>query len=216
MKHHVERAVILAAGIGEELRPVTFMTPTPLVRVHGRRMIDSLIQDLNKNGIQEIYVVVDYLKEQFAYLETEYQDVKLVENPYYDECDSIASLYCVREHLENAMILDGNQLIYDPVVLSTEFDGSGFNAVRADQGDSWQLYGISRWTPEDGKKLRRHLEIEFEEKQNSHISWEDIALSIYPKDYALTVREMCPDDVVSIDTLEELAAIESGYSALVE
>ena len=61
----IERAVIMAAGVGQRLRPVTLTTPKPLVRVRGQRMIDSIVEALHKNGIYEIYVVVGYLKEQF-------------------------------------------------------------------------------------------------------------------------------------------------------
>ena len=237
MKHHVERAVVLAAGIGERLRPVTLQTPKPLIRVHGKRLMDSLIQNLYQNGIREIYVVVGYRKELFAPLEAEYPGVRLIENPYYDCCNNIASLYCAREHLENAIILDGDQVIYDPAVLSPEFDRSGYNAVwteepteewlltlkdgivtgcsRTGGSRGWQLFSISRWTAEDGRKLRRHLEIEFEEKRNRQIYWDDLALFSFSSDYTLGIRVMCPDDVVEIDTLEELAAIDAGYSALV-
>ena len=41
-----------------------------------------------------------------------YKGVTLIENPYWDSCNNIASLYVAREQLENAMILDGDQIIY--------------------------------------------------------------------------------------------------------
>lgn len=56
--YKVERAVIMAAGLGSRMRPVTLDTPKPLVRVNGVRMIDTIIQGLRENGIGEIYVVV--------------------------------------------------------------------------------------------------------------------------------------------------------------
>ena len=52
--HKVERAVILAAGIGKRMNPVTLRTPKPLVKVNGARMIDTIIRALYHNGITEI------------------------------------------------------------------------------------------------------------------------------------------------------------------
>ena len=40
--YKVERAIIMAAGIGNRMRPITLETPKPLVKVNGVRMIDSV------------------------------------------------------------------------------------------------------------------------------------------------------------------------------
>lgn len=217
--YRVERAVILADQPGEQFLPVTYQTPTSLIRVHGKRMIDALIQALHQNGIQEIYVVVGHLKEKFFKWAAEHPGVTLIENPYYENADSIASLYCAREHLENVIILDGNLIVYDPAVFSPKFDCSSLSAIWTEETDSTdallQFAGISRWTAGDGRKLRRQLEIEFVEKQNRHISWEDIP-RLYAQNYTLGTQELCPDDVIAINTLEELADLDAGYAGLVE
>ena len=70
--NRAERAIIMAAGLGNRMRPVTLTTPKPLVKVNGVRMIDTVIRGLHDNGITEIYIVVGYLKEQFYTLEKEY------------------------------------------------------------------------------------------------------------------------------------------------
>ena len=55
----------------------------------------------------------------------------------------------------------------------------------------------------DGQKLKRHLEIEFEEKKNTQIYWDDVAMFCYPQEYKLGIMEMKRGDIVEIDNLEE-------------
>lgn len=236
--HTVKRAIIMAAGKGERMRPVTNTTPKPLVRVNGVRMIDTVIHALHENNITEIYVVVGWLKEQFCSLEQEYPGLQIIENPWFDVCNNISSLYAAREHIDDAIILDGDQMIFNPAILAPEFERSGYNAVwqpnmtrewmmtvengvvtacsRTGGKNAWQLYSISRWSREDGAKLRRHLELEFEEKKNRQIYWDDVVLFCHPEDYKLGIREMRSGDIIEIDDLGELAAVDPAYAQLLD
>ena len=231
--HRIERAIIMAAGKGERMHPLTEKTPKPLIRVRGKRMIETVIEALHANGIYEIYVVVGYRKEQFEPLKEEFPGVKLIENPYYDTCNNISSLYAAREHLKDCMILDGDQIIYDPKVLAPDFEKSGYNAVWTDEETTewlmtvedgvvtgcsrtggkrgWQLYSISRWSAEDGARLRRHLELEFEERGNRQIYWDDVPMFCHFDEYRLGIRPMQKSDCLEIDSLEELKEADPSY-----
>ena len=235
--YKVERAIIMAAGIGKRMQPITLDTPKPLVKVNGVRMIDTVIKGLRENGITEIYVVLGHLKEQFQVLEEEYEGLKLIENPYYSNCNNISSLYVAREYIGNTIILDGDQIIYNPDVLSQKFERSGYNCIWAEKTDEWllsvedgivkkcsrtggekgwQLFSISRWTKADGEKLKRHLEIEFEEKKNYQIYWDDIAIFCYPDEYQLGIRKMQRGDIIEVDNLEELIELDKSYQNYAE
>lgn len=229
----VKRAIIMAAGIGKRMQPLTLETPKPLIEVNGQRMIDTVINALHKNGIFEIYIVVGYLKEKFRVLLDEYTGITLIENPYYNTCNNISSLYVAREHLSDAIILDGDQIIYNPEILNPDFTYSGYNAIWTDESTDewlltvendiitdcsrtggekgWQLYSVSRWSGEDAARLKKHLETEFEQKQNRQIYWDDVAMFCYPQEYTLGIKKMQKGDIIEIDTIGELAQLDKKY-----
>lgn len=224
--NQAKRAIIMAAGLGQRMRPVTDHTPKPLVKVQGVRMIDSIISALHQNGIFEIYVVVGYRKEQFRQLPAQYPGLRLIENPDFDQANNISSLYYAREHLRDVIILDGDQIIRDPAILNPAFERSGYCAIYTEEETGewlltvkndvvthcsrtggkggWELHSVSFWSEADGDRLRRHLEQDYPAQKD--IYWDDVALFCHPEEYTLGIRPMARDALLEIDSVEELRA----------
>ena len=232
----VENAIIMAAGLGTRMRPLTNEIPKPLVKVNGRRMIETIIQGLRKNGITDISIVTGYLADKFDFLANKYSGVKLINNPYYQKYNNLSSLYVARDELKNTIILDGDQLINNLDVLDSAFDKSGYAGSWVNEWtDEWimhpddngrvvscdrdggqkgyRLYSVSKWTAEDSEKLRKLVEKEFQAK-NYDIYWDDVSMFKYPDKFDLFVHQVDPGDIVEIDSLDELKAIDSSYRSI--
>lgn len=230
----IKRAIILAAGKGTRLRPITENIPKPLISVNGVRFIDTIINGLISNNINEIYVVVGYLKEKFAVLKDKYPDVKLIYNPYYDKCNNISSLFVVRDKLEDAIIMDADQYISNSNILFTDFEKSGYSCkwieeyendwiltvddnkkiISCDRNgglNGWRLYSISRWNSKDGIKLKQLIEKEFVSKKNTQIYWDDVAMFCHFNDFNLGVIPMEREDIIEIDNFDELIELDKSY-----
>ena len=82
------RAILLAAGIGSRLRPLTLETPKPLIQVKGEPIIERQIKALNDVGITDILIVTGYLNKKFEYLKEKY-GVKILNNDKYDKYNNI-------------------------------------------------------------------------------------------------------------------------------
>lgn len=236
--NYASRAIIMAAGTGTRMRPVTVHTPKPMIQVNGVRMIDTILDQLMYNGIREIYIVVGYLKEKFGVLLKKYPNVQLIENPYYQSCNNISSLYVAREYLGNCVILDGDQIIYNPDILQPVFDKSGYCSIWCEEDTEewlqtvqngtvtacsrtggnygWRLVSISFWSQADGRRLRHLLEVEFDQKRHTDLYWDDVAMFCYPEMFDLGIRAIQREDVVEIDSYEELVQMDRTYESGVE
>lgn len=81
-KHKVDGALILASGIGIRLAPLTYDTPKCFIKINGERMIERQIEQIKAAGVNDITIMVGFMKEKFEYLIDKY-NVKLIYNEEY-------------------------------------------------------------------------------------------------------------------------------------
>ena len=99
-----KNAIIMAAGKSDRFAPFSYEKPKGLFIVRGEVLIERQIEQLLEAGVNEIYVVIGYMKEKFFYLEQKYPQVKLVINNTYGKYGNIYSLYVTRKYLKNTFI----------------------------------------------------------------------------------------------------------------
>lgn len=229
--YRAKRAIFIAAGFGSRLVPITFNTPKPLVRVHGVRIIDRLIDACLEAGINEIYIVRGYLADQFDQLLYKYPMIKFLENPVYNEANNISSSMVARYMLSNAYVFEADLLISNPKIIKKYHYTSDFLAIKKERTDDWcfevkdgiitkekvggencwQMVGISYWNENDGHRLSQDIPDVYATPGGKECYWEQVPL-IYRKEYYLVeVRECFDEDIVEIDTFRELKAIDKIY-----
>ena len=229
--YRVKRAVIFAAGFGSRMVPITLNTPKPLVRVHGKRIIDSLLDAVYAAGIEEVYIIRGYLSEQFDQLLYKYPNIKFIENPVYNEANNISSAMCARYLLQNAYLCETDLLLYNPALICKYQYCSNYLGVPVDVTDDWcfktkngiitklcvggtnchHMFGISYWNAQDGARLAGHIEQVYNSPGGKERYWDQVALEYHLDEYKIAVRECSFDDIAEIDTYRELKQIDDTY-----
>lgn len=211
--------------------PITLNTPKPLVRVKGRRIIDTLLDAVVHAALKKFNIVRGYLAEQFDQLLYKYPQIKFIENSAFNEANNISSLMCVRFLLQNAYVLEGDLLLSNEALITKYQYASNYLGVPVDMTDDWcfktkndiitkvmvggtnchHMIGISYWSEQDGAKLAGHIAEVYNAPGGKERYWDNIPLEYYAEDYKVMVRECSFDDVVEIDTFRELKALDPTY-----
>lgn len=236
--YRARRAVFFAAGFGSRMLPITVNTPKPLVRVHGKRFIERLLDAVIAAGIEEIYVVRGYLAEEFDILLKRYPQIRFIDNPLYDETNNISSaVAAVEAHphcFEQAYAFESDLYLTDPSYISKyqyqsnylgfhvdetrdwyfEADEEGrITKLAKDLGrDCWQMVGLSFWSAADGRRLARDLPAVFEATDdNRQIFWDDVPCRVCADSYDVHVRACDPSHIIEIDSFAELQEVDPSY-----
>lgn len=229
--YRVKRAIFLAAGFGSRMVPITLNTPKPLVLVHGKRIIETLLDAVVKAGIEEIYIVRGYLGEQFETLLHKYPNIKFIDNKYYNVANNISSANLVKDLLENAYVLESDLVLSNPNLIRKYEYSSNFLGIPVDRSDDWcvevkngvivneqiggincyQMVGISYYDKEDGKKLAKDIADVYNSPGGKEKYWEQVQLDVKKVNYKIAIRECQKEDIIEIDTFEELKKIDKTY-----
>ena len=229
-----EIAVLMAAGLGTRMKPLTDTIPKPLVKVNGIPMIETVINGLKERGIDEISVVTGYLGECFSYLPPKYPGLKLIENREYETVNNISSIKAAADIFRgrDVFICEADLYISDPSIFDTDLtdscyfgkfveghsddwvfeqDGEGYIKRVGKVGDDcYNMCGISFFKGKDSAVIadavcERYLKPGYEE-----LFWDDVVNENLCR-LKLKVHPVNNDQIVEIDSVDELCVIDPSY-----
>lgn len=217
-------AIILAAGLGSRLKPLTKEVPKPLVKVNGLSLIERQIYLLKEAGICEIVIVIGYMSDKFKFLEKKY-NVKLIYNNKYKEYNNIYSLYLAQDYLNNTYILEGDVYLTKNLFIENLKHSTYFAVKKEMYENEWvlkydnkkrlqEIYigyekgayvmsGISYWNIDDTKVIKDKLNKLIKNKNFKNLYWDDIVRKEV-ENFNINVKEVDFNCVYEIDTVEDL------------
>lgn len=227
------KAILLAAGMGTRLRPLTYNTPKSLIEVNEKPLAERQIEFLKEKGINDITIVTGYLSEKFEYLREKY-GVNLVYNDKYDKYNNIYTMYLVKELLADSYVIDAdvyinNNFIHNGVKNSTYFsaykenfgnewqlefdDNNNVTDIEVTSGNGYILSGVSYWSKEDAKIIVEKLKKVINSKDFKDFYWDDIVKDNL-KALNIKIEKLDTNDIFEIDSLEELEMVKNtlGFS----
>lgn len=224
-----QRAVILAAGYGMRMVPINTEIPKGLIEVKGEPLIERLIKQLHRAGINEIYVVVGFMKERYEYLIDEF-GVQLIVNEEYAHKNNLYSLKLAEKHLQNAYVMPCDfycnfnpfnryelyswYMVSDALTKdSTVRVNRKMELVRTSGDDTGNaMIGLSYFTGEDAAALREKI-LDYSTKPRCDSwFWEECIFN--GNKMTVPARILKGSDVFEINTYEQLRDIDSNSNHL--
>jgi len=234
----MKNAIILAAGMGTRLQPLTLTTPKSQIVVNGKPMIERQIEHLQESGVNEIFIVTGYLHEKFGYLKTKY-GVKLIHNDKFAEYNNIYSIYLAKDYLGDSFVVDADIYMHTNFIPSDISRSTYFSSykdsfdneewvleynpetkkleqvvvVTDNNGQGRIMSGVSFWNKKDATIIKAKLEDAINNRDFKNMYW-DYMVTENLDLFDVYVHELGDNAMFEIDTLKDLDELEAVLQGL--
>ncbi len=227
-------AILMAAGLGTRMRPLTNFVPKPLVKVFGKSMIETIIDGLNP-VVGKIYIVTGYKGEQFEFLRKLNPKIEIVKNAEYEIINNISSIHAVRDIMgtDDCFICEADLYVSDKSIFKAELNKSCyFGKFVEGNSDDWvfdqdnegyitrvgkygnnqyNMCGVSFFKKDDAKIIKDAIDAMYLNKGcYETLFWDDVVNNNLDK-LRLKVHPVLSNQIVEIDSVKELEEIDPNY-----
>jgi L-glutamine-phosphate cytidylyltransferase len=149
----ITKLIILAAGQGSRLRPLTEDCPKGLVPLHGKPLMEWQIASARAAGITEIAIVCGFQAEKMPF-----EDVHYFFNPHYASTNMVETLKCARSFWDGGFIASYSDIVFEPEMISRQMNSPHPISVTIDR--QWKPYWEQRFENvlEDAETLKMNEE----------------------------------------------------------
>lgn len=230
-KHKVDNAIIMAAGMSSRLAPISYETPKGLMKVRGEVLIERQIEQLQEAGIDDITIILGYLKERFFYLEDKY-NVNIVINDDYYKYNNPSSLMKVIDKLGNSYVCSSDNYFsenvfrpyvyegYYPAVYLHEFEDE-YCAEFDDDGtikklwtdgdhDEWVIMGHVYFDRNFSSAFKKILVEQYDETNVKDKVWEYLYMQNLDK-LKLKAKKYEDGIIFEFDTVEDALKLDKQF-----
>ncbi|MBC2850930.1 NTP transferase domain-containing protein [Cetobacterium sp. 8H] len=227
------KAILLAAGMGTRLRPLTEDTPKSLIKINDEPLLERQVKFLKEIGVDEIYVITGYLAEKFEYLKEKY-NINLIYNEYYNKYNNIYSMFLAKDFLGDSYVIDADvyltrNFLRRDIEKSSYFSGikdtlekewkinyndqNKISNIEVVSGKNYILSGISYWSNKDANIIKNILNSfteKFESKELKNLYWDDVVKENLDK-LDVYIEKISSNDWYEIDNLKELEEVKKIF-----
>lgn len=226
-KNKPECAIILSAGVGLRMIPINTSIPKGLINVNNEILIERLIKQLLEVNIEQIYIIVGYMKEKFEYLIDKY-GVKLIVNPFYLDRNNLYSLSLAKNHLSNCYIVPSDlyfeknpfnkveinswYLVSDRISKSSNVYLNKKHELVKEKKDCLKMIGLAYINVEISAILKNKLTKVVDNEVYNNCFWEEL---LYDKEKMIVYGKIIENEAVfEINTFEDLRKLDEHSSSL--
>lgn len=150
----IGKAIILSAGKGSRLLPLTATRPKCLIDLNGRSLLEWQLDALEGAGIADIVVVTGFAEETVAEVTARRPGVRTLFNPFYHVADNLGSVWMARSELDrDTLLLNGDTLISNRLLKRVLEAETGPVAVTVDEKEDYDADDMK--VLRDGDRLLR-------------------------------------------------------------
>ncbi len=187
-------AIILAAGKGERLMPLTSTRPKALVEVAGSNLLKRATAGLGMAGVSDIVAVVGHCAQTMNGM-----GLKLLDNPRFADANNIYSLWVARDIVKQGCYIVNSDVIFDPAIAQRLVDVEGSAIITDDsisideeamkavtegeqlvrlskhaplEDNHGEYIGLARIDPDDGETMAEILD-GFIDRDEVHVYYEN-------------------------------------------